>query len=498
VVARYYLGVQQNNHTTHHAACQTECFKEQLVFQDLGERKLVADFSGGHLSSDGGALLLRQVDASLGLSRSLAACFLDRRNQDFVVHSVRELVAQRVNALALGYEDLNDHAPLRRDPLLAAAAGKTDVLGQERVAEHRGAALASPATLNRLELGCQHADYYRKLHADSRAVEATLLALGVRCLPREAQVLVLDFDATDDPLHGRQEGRFFHGYYDSYCYLPLFCFCGDVCLWAQLRTAERDASEGTVEALEKIVAAIRTRLPHVTILVRADSGFCREKILAWCEAQREVFYCVGLARNARLEALLEPAMAAARAQHILCGSTTRTFAELRYRTLDSWSRERRVIGKAETGAQGDNPRFLVTNLPSEGLHGADGQRLVSGDGPWLYEALYCGRGHAENRIKQMTLDLHSGRTSTHWLASNQMRLWLSAFAYLLLERLRAWGLAGSELAAATLGTIRLRLLKVAAHVRVSVRRVCVQMSSAFSLQALFAHCQQRLAAIASG
>ena len=234
------------------------------------------------------------------------------------------------------------------------------------------------------------------------------------------------------------------------------------------------------------------------IIVRGDSGFCRDAILAWCEAQRDVFYCIGLARNARLEAMLEPAMATARARHILCASTTRNFAELRYRTLDSWSRERRVIGKAETGAQGDNPRFILTNIAPEGLCGADGQTLVEADGESLYEALYCERGNAENRIKQMTLDLHSGRTSTHWLASNQMRLWLSAFACLMLERLRAWGLAGSELATATLGTVRLRLLKVAAQVTVSVRRVHVQISSAFPLQTLFAKCQQRLHAMCSG
>lgn len=415
------------------------------------------------------------------------------------MHSVPELLAQRINAIALGYEDLNDHALLRRDPLLAAAAGKADVLGVERTrTEHRGAALASPATLNRLELGSQHEDYYRKLHADPQAVEATLLELGVRCLPRDSQVLVLDFDATDDPLHGQQEGRFFHGYYDSYCYLPLFCFCGDVCLWAQLRTSDRDGSDGTVEALEKIIAAIRERFPQVKIIVRGDSGFCRDAILSWCEAQRDVSYCMGLARNARLETLLQPAFANARARHILCGSTTREFAQLRYRTLDSWSCERRVIGKAETGAQGDNPRFIVTNIPREGVRGASGETLIEGDGASLYEELYCERGNAENRIKQMTLDLHSGRTSTQWLASNQMRLWLSAFACMMLERLRAWGLAGSELAVATLGTVRLRLLKVAAQITVSVRRVVVKMSSAYPLQSLFAKCQQRLGAIASG
>ena len=477
----------------------TECFTEPLLFQDLGTRKVLADFSGGRLSSDGGALLLRQVDAGLGVSRALAACFVDRRRPELVEHQVPELLAQRLYALALGYEDLNDHAELRRDPLLAAAAGKVDVLGEKRrCAEHRGFALASPSTLNRLELSAEFSDYYRKVHPEPRAVEAVLLEMGVRCLPRDAEVFVLDFDATDDPLHGRQEGRFFHGYYDQYCYLPLFCFCGDVCLWAQLRTADRDACDGTVEALAQIVAAIRARLPKVKIVLRADSGFAREAIMAWCEGQESVYFCTGLARNGRLETLLGPVLAEARAQQCLCGgASVRRFAELTYRTLESWSRERRVIGKAEVSAQGDNPRFIVTNLPVEGLRGEDGRELLEGSGPWLYEEFYCERGQAENRIKQMTLDLQSDRTSTHWLSSNQMRLWLSAFAYLLLERLRAWGLHGSELARATLGTVRLRLLKVAAQVRISVRRVAVHLCSAYPLQALFARCQQRLAAVES-
>jgi hypothetical protein len=424
---------------------------------------------------------------------------VDRRRAQLIEHSVEELLAQRIYALALGYEDLNDHAQLRRDPLLAAAAGKLDVLGAERrCEEHRGFALASPSTLNRLELSAQFLDYYRKVHPEPAAVEAALLEMGVRSLPKPAEVLVLDFDATDDPLHGRQEGRFFHGFYDAYCYLPLFCFCGDVLLWAQLRTADRDASAGTVEALEKIVAAIRARMPKVKIVVRADSGFAREAIMAWCEAQEGVHYCLGLARNERLEAMLAPTLAAARGQHLLCGgATVRKFAEISYRTRESWSRERRVIGKAEISAQGDNPRFILTDLPLAGLCGAAGEVLLEGEGRWLYEELYCQRGQAENCIKQMTLDMQCDRTSTQWLSSNQMRLWLSGFAYQLLERLRAWGLAGSTMARVTLGTLRLRLLKVAAQVRVSVRRVYVQFCSAFPLQGLFAQCQQRLAAVES-
>jgi hypothetical protein len=302
----------------------------------------------------------------------------------------------------------------------------------------------------------------------------------------------LDFDATDDPLHGHQEGRFFHGYYADYCYLPLYCFCGEVCLWAQLRTSDRDASDGTLEALEVIVAAIRRRLPQAIIVVRGDSGFAREELMAWCEGHTGIYYVVGLARNSRLEALLEPALMAARQKHCLTGgATSRVFKELSYQTRSSWSQARRVIAKAEVTAQGDNPRFIVTNIPEEGILNAQGK--LQGRGETLYEDFYCARGNAENQIKQMTLDLKADRTSTHWMASNQMRLWFSAFAYMLLERLRAWGLRGTALARANLGTIRLRLLKVAASVTVSVRRIYVRLASAFPLKELFGACQRTLA-----
>ena len=293
---------------------------------------MVADFSGGHLSSDGGVLLLRQIDHGLGVTRALAACFGDSRDARFVEHSVAELLAQRVHGLALGYEDLNDHAELRRDPLLAVAAGKLDPLGAaRRDPADRGQALAAAPTLHRLELGNCRDSRYHKIAHDPAAIEATLLAMGVRALPRETTEVVLDFDASDDPLHGRQEGRFFHGDYGPYGYLPLFCFAGEVILWAQLRPSDIDASEGTVEALEKIVAALRRRFPQVRIIVRGDSGFCREAIMAWCEAQAEVSYCLGLAKNARLTGRLAPALERARAKQILCGgASVREFAELTY------------------------------------------------------------------------------------------------------------------------------------------------------------------------
>lgn len=453
---------------------------------------MVADFSGGHLSSDSGVLLLRQIDNGLGITRGLAGCFSDARNQRFVEHSLQELLAQRIQGLALGYEDLNDHDDLRRDPLLALGAGKSDPLGLERAETDRGRALASPSTLNRLELGNERSSRCHRISSRPGEIESHLLECGVRSLPKDSREIVLDFDATDDPLHGRQEGRFFHGYYRSYCYLPLYCFAGDVILWAQLRTSDRDASEGTVEALAKIVPAIRRRLPGARIVVRGDSGFCREAIMAWCEANG-ISYVLGLARNPRLQAILEPVMAAARARHCLCGgASSRLFEEFSYRTRSSWSRERRVIGKAEVTAAGDNPRFVVTNIPAEGFAGDTPGRFAPRA---LYEDFYCARGQMENMVKQMQLDLHADRTSTHELGSNQLRLWLSAFAYMLLERLRALCLRGTELARARVGTIRLRLLKIAGHVSVSVRRVHVRMAGACPHQALFALCHTRLMAL---
>lgn len=454
-----------------------------------------ADFSGGRLSSDGGAILLGQADRGLGLTRMLARCFTDQRDPDLVEHSVGELVAQRIYGLALGYEDLNDHTDLRRDPLLATVVGKEDVLGQERrSSKDRGFACASAATLNRLELGAEYSDRYRKLHAQPEDVEDALLEAGVRCLPKGEKVFVLDFDATDNPLHGQQEGRFFHGYYDSYCYLPLYCFCGPVVLWAELRESGQDASAGTVEALEKITAAIRRRFPKARIVVRGDSGFAREAIMAWCEDRKNVFYLLGLARNKRLQALLEYDMVRAREQVCLSGVPCRRYVDSRYRTLDSWSKERRVIGKAEVlTSDKENPRFVVTNIPPGGISSHGREQLLSGDIESLYEQQYCARGNAENMIKQMSLDLNAARTSSSWMAANQLRLWFSAFAYLLLERVRTIGLVGSTLATVTLGSVRLRLLKVAAVVRVSVRRIHVALCSAYPLQSLFRQAQQRLA-----
>lgn len=476
------------------ASSTTDCKGQPLLFQDLGYRKVVADFCGGTLSSDGGVLLLRQVDAHLGLTRSLAQCFRDSRQQQYVDHSVQQLLAQRIYGLALGYEDLNDHEQLRLDPLLATACEKVDPLGEDRFnPAHRGVALAGASTLNRLELSNNKRSRCHKVAHEPAQIEACLLQMGVRCLPKHSREVVVDLDAMGHRLHGLQEGRRFNAYYDDYCYLPLYAFVGDFPLWAQLRTAEHGAAHGVVAALQQIVAAIRRRCRQARIIVRGDSGFCRDDLMSFCEGQPEVYYCLGMIKNPVLLGKLGPALAQARARHCLCGSTVRVFAEFEYRTLQGWSRPRRVIGKAEVMAGGENPRFVVTNLPLQGFkEESEHTRFIP---QRLYEELYCARGEMENLLKQQVLDLQADRMSTHHLASNQFRLWVAMFAYLLLERLRTRGLRGTELERATAGSLRLRLLKVAAQVRVSVRRVYVQLSSAYPLQQLFGLCQRRLAAL---
>ena len=474
----------KNNRTeTPPAAVETECTEQALLFQDLGSRKVLADFSGGFLSSDGGALLLRQVDLSLQLSNRVAACFSDFRSQRFVEHTVPELVAQRIFALAMGYEDLNDHNQLRLDPVIAAAVGKTDPLGLERVHfQDRGKALAGASTLNRMELSAQKSEGYHKLPCDPERMEDLVLQLGTETLERDTKQIILDIDATDDPLHGSQEGAFYHGYYHNYCYLPLYICVGDVPLWAQLRTSDHDACEGTNQALEKIVPALRKRCPQAEIILRGDSGFCRESILQWCEANG-LQYVIGLARNARLEKEIEETMIRIKERQCLCGTAVRDYKSFVYQTRDSWSRSRRVIGKAEITLQGTNPRFVVTNLGDE----------IQAD--TVYEEHYCPRGQMENIIKQQQLDLAADRTSTAHMASNQLRLWFSTLAYMMLERLRRWGLYDTLLSRATAGTVRLKLLKMAAKITVSTRRIYIQFNSSFPLKELWQKCLNRLSQV---
>lgn len=469
----------------------TDCSSAPLLFPDLGTRKVVADFSGGQLSSDGGALLLRQIDRALGVSRTVAGCFLDLRDSRYVDHSVEHLLAQRLHALALGYEDLNDHATLRLDPLLAVAAGKTDPLGQDRL-QDRGRALAAPSTLNRLELSNCKATRYHKLSHDPVRVRDAVLKLALRCLPKHSREIVLDLDLMGHLVHGLQEGRHFSAYYDGYCYQPLYVVCGRVVLWAQLRTGDSDPQEDVLAALRVILAALRQHSPQARIAIRGDSGFCREELMSFCESQSDVYFVLGLAKNPILVGNVREALFAAAAKRCLCATpSAREFTEFSYQTQKSWSRERRVIGKAEVTAEGNNPRFVVTNLPAAGFpeDPSSAQRFAPAG---LYEEVYCQRGNMENILKQQVLDLEADRMSTHHLASNQLRLWLATVACLLLERLRALALGGTELANATAGTIRVKLLKVATTIKVSVRRVYLQFCSAFPLQDVFRLCQERL------
>jgi hypothetical protein len=477
----------------------TECRQQVFEFQDHFGRKVTADFSGGYLSSDGGAPVVRAFDLKLGLIGRLARCFDDRREQALVEHGVEELLRQRIGGLVLGYEDLNDHDRLRLDPLHALMAGKQEIEGADRLREaDKGKALAGHSTLNRFELGALGGDgRYKKIIPAPAQIESLLIEEGVKAIPRRSREIVLDFDATDDPLHGAQEGAFFHGYYRHYCYLPLYGFCGSIPLYAKLRDCKRDASEGTVEALEKIVPAIRRRFGRkVRIIVRGDSGFARESIMAWCEAHG-LYYGLGLARNARLSAQLSESFEQLH-RHIDAGQIPlpcRQFVDFTYRTLNSWSRERRVIGKAEVLAKGDNPRFVVTNLPAEGFGEGEPGRFEAAA---LYERFYCARGEMENRIKEQQLDLFADRTSTRGMASNQLRLWLSTFAHLLVSRLRADVLGGTELAAATIGTIRLKLFKIGARIKVSCRRIHLELASGYPYRELFAQVHRQLAAVPDG
>ena len=456
---------------------QTQCISEQLRFEGFDGRRVEAAFDGGAVTSDAGALLLRETDRAISLIDRVAGCFWDGRDPGRVVHTLRTLVGQRVIGLALGYEDVSDHDDLRFDPVLALFA--------EQLEPRRAdcAALGGKSTVNRLEHAPRTGDdRYRKSAVDAGAVENLFVDLFLDAHARAPQEITLDLDATDDPLHGHQEGRFFHGYYDCYCYLPLYVFCGRHLLAAKLRRSNIDASFGAVEEVARIVGRIRARWPRVRILVRADSGFAREDLMAWCETHR-VDYVFGLARNSRLVDDLAIDMAWAEDAHEKTGKPVRRFRDFRYRTRESWSQRRRVIGKAEHLAKGANPRFVVTSLKRRAI-----------DAQTLYEKVSCARGEMENRIKEQQLDLFADRTSVATMAANQLRLWFSSFAYVLMAALRRLALQHTELEAATCGTIRLKLLKIGARVTVSVRRIKIAMASACPYQAAFALAHARLRA----
>jgi Transposase DDE domain group 1 len=454
----------------------TECSQFVFGFHPLKRREIRAQFDGGAISSDGGGLLLREVEKRIRILHQFAACFSDYRNAELIEHTVKEMVAQRVYGLALGYEDLNDHEELRNDPLLAVLVEKADPSNQ---------VLAGKSTLNRLELTKETAsrkERYKKIVLDHGAVDRLLVEVFLEAHQEAPQEIILDLDATDDPLHGKQEGRFFHGYYGHYCYLPLYIFCGEFLLCARLRPSNIDASAGSVRELQRIVAQIRAVWSQVRIVVRGDSGFCREELMAWCAAEG-VDYLLGLAKNERLKAEIVKELEEAKAQYQETGRAARRFQEFVYQTRESWSRARRVVAKAEHLEKGENPRFVVTSLSREAWPAQA-----------LYEEHYCARGDMENRIKEQLM-LFSDRTSTHYLRSNQLRLYFSSVAYVLLQMLRRLGLQGTELAKAQCSSIRLKVLKIGALIRITVRKVWVSLADGYPYVTLFRQVYEKLCAV---
>ncbi|HEY79621.1 MAG TPA: IS1380 family transposase [Caldilineae bacterium] len=437
----------------------TDCNRQAVLFSSLGRQEIRADFAGGTLTSDAGGLLLREVDRQLGLVEALSDCLTDPRDPARIRHEQRTMLAQRIFAIALGYEDLNDHDELRRDPLLSVLADKPPKPDEP---------LASSPTLCRLE---NRAD--RKALARMSAV---LVEQFIASFDEPPSELVLDFDPSDLPVHGQQERRFFHGFYGHYCFLPLYVFCGSRLLVAYLRPSNIDAPLHSRAILKLLVARLRQAWPNVRIVLRADSSFARWKLLRWCE-KNSVFYVVGLARNQVLERMAAPFMQAAEAEYERTQQKVRNFHELSY-AARTWDRARRVIVKAERLEQGPNARFVLTNLDAPPAA--------------IYDERYTPRGDMENRIKEQQLMLFATRASCHAFAANQFRLLLSAAAYVLIEHLRRTALNNTELAAAQVDTIRLKLLKVAARVVISVRRVVLHLSSAYPLQDLFRRVVARL------
>ena len=468
----------------------TECNQNCLSFHPLKQREIRGEFTGGSISSDGGAVLLREVEKRTGIIGQFANCFKDFRSAEGVEHSLAELVGQRVYGLALGYEDLNDHDGLRSDPLLAVLVDKKDPTGKDRRrAQDRDKALAGKSTLNRMELGAEQKpekERYKKIILQDAAVDQLLVHIFLQAHPQAPAEIVLDVDSTDIPLHGEQQERFFHGYYGHYCYLPLYIVCGEHVMCARLRPSNIDGAQGCVRELQRIVGQIRQSWPQIRIIVRGDSGFCRDQLLQWCE-QHGVDYVIGLAQNAVLLRAIAAQMETAEQQHQQTGKAARVFTEFLYRTHKSWSRERRVVAKAEHLDKGANPRFIVTSLRPAEMNSAEPSRWSAQP---LYEDFYCARGDMENRIKEQ-MSLFADRTSTHWLRSNQIRLYFSTIAYQLMQALRRLGLTGTELAQAQCHTVRLKLLKIGALVRFTVRKIWICWSASYPYAELFRQvCQQ--------
>jgi len=468
---------------------KTHCNQKTFEFQTKNSRKIVAHFNGGNISSDSGGLLLQQTGRITGIISQFAACFTDHRDPDLIEHTVEELIAQRIYALALGYEDLNDHDELRNDPLFAVLVGKKDPTGKDRIRKRdKGKPLAGKSTLNRLELTPVRANSksrYKKITINKHMIDAFFVNVFLQSYDKPPSTIVLDLDATDDLIHGHQLGRFFHGYYKNYCFLPLYIFCGDHLLCARLRPSDIDASAGSVKELERIVTQIRSRWPDVQIIIRGDSGFCRERIMFWCEAN-SVDYVLGLAKNERLKKEIADQLQQAKELYEQTFQAARVYKDFEYQTLKSWSRSRRVVGKAEHLQKGENPRFIVTSLSTEQF-----------DGQTLYEDQYCACGDMENRIKEQQLYLFADRTSAATMRANQLRLWFSSVAYTLMNALRRLGLKGTKLAKSQCNTIRLKLLKIGAQIKITVRKVWVSLSESYPYQQLFKQVYENLRRLCS-
>ena len=470
---------------------ETQCIEEQMVFQQLGRREVVGRFDGGKISSDAGGLVLGEVEKRVDILKRFSGCFRDYRDPQRIEHSVESLIGQRVYGIALGYEDLNDHDSLRHDVVMGLLCEKVDPSGAQRVRKRdQGKAIAGKSTLNRLELteeGANEKSRYKKIVAEAEKIEELMVDLYIQSHPGAVEEVVLDVDATDDPLHGHQEGRFFHGYYAEYCYLPLYIFSGEHLLCARLREANEDPASGVRQELERIVKKLREAWPEVRVIVRGDSGFCRDEIMNYCASDDKLDDVLGLAKNSRLIKQIEPEMAEAQEIYQLTEKPARVFKDFRYRTRHSWSCERRVVGKAEYLAKGENPRFIVTSIGSA----EKGARE-------LYEDFYCARGDMENRIKEQQLGLFADRTSTAWMRSNQLRLYFSSFAYILMQTLRRLGLKGTELARAQCDTIRLKLFKIGAQIHVTVRKLWISFSESYPYLSLFQKVLARLQQMPSG
>jgi DDE family transposase len=471
--------------TTEATFMTTECSQGSFEFHSLNQRKVIAKFDGGNITSDAGVLLLREVERRTGLIAGLGRCFTDYRDARWIEHTVEELLAQRLFGMCLGYEDLNDHDQLRADPMLAVAVNKPDPLGMNRRQESdKGKALAGKSTLNRLELGKSDGpDTYKKILMHENQIDAWIVRAYIDAHESMPEEIVLDLDTTDDLIHGNQEGRFFHGYYGNYCYLPLYIFSGEHLLCARLRRSNTDGAEGAVEELSRIIGQIRQAWPTVRIIIRADSGFCRDDLMSWCE-NNNVDYVLGLAKNERLKKEIAEAMKQAEAHFGETQQASRVFKEFPYQTLTSWARQRRVIGKAEYMGKGANPRFIVTSLSAERM-----------DARAAYEDFYCARGDMENRIKEQQLDMFADRTSAATMRANQLRLYLSSAAYILMHALRRLGLNDTDLARAQCQTIRLKLLKIGAQIRVTVRNIWISLAGGYPYIDVFAAVVRNLEAV---